>query len=256
VSIIKAVRFVVYATKEAKLAQNPKTSNPIPTETVPKNERPHEEIEDLRVRRTRKLIQQAFLELTVEKGFATLTVQDIADRAMVNRSTFYRHYLDKYDLLNKYMDEVYELTSDEEFLADKLQRKGDEAHIGLLALLNHIQKHAAFYQVMLGPKGDPLVPQRLRTNTERRFQKLLGNFPQDPDPNTPPVELRISYISYAGVGAIKWWMEHQRECSPEQLARWLVQLSSASAGLTLNEFIRRANTVNDTNRNSSFVPEQ
>lgn len=57
-----------------------------------------ETTEDLRVLRTRKLLQQAFIELTVEKGFATLTVRDITKRAMVNRSTFYRHYLDKYDL--------------------------------------------------------------------------------------------------------------------------------------------------------------
>lgn len=58
--------------------------------------------EDLRVRRSRKLLQQAFIELTVEKGFANLTVRDVTERAMVNRSTFYRHYLDKYDLLEQY----------------------------------------------------------------------------------------------------------------------------------------------------------
>ena len=52
-------------------------------------------VEDLRVRRTRKLLQQALIEGTVEKGFAALTVRDITGRAMVNRSTFYRHYLDK-----------------------------------------------------------------------------------------------------------------------------------------------------------------
>ena len=60
-----------------------------------------EAIEDLRVRRTRKLLQQAFIECTIEKGFAALTVRDITERAMVNRSTFYRHYLDKYDLLEQ-----------------------------------------------------------------------------------------------------------------------------------------------------------
>lgn len=58
--------------------------------------------EDLRVRRTRKMLMQALIELTIEKGFAALTVQDIADRAMINRATFYRHYLDKYSLLDKY----------------------------------------------------------------------------------------------------------------------------------------------------------
>jgi AcrR family transcriptional regulator len=58
---------------------------------------------DLRVRRTRKLLKSALIELTIEKGFAAVTVQDIADRAMVNRATFYRHCLDKYDLLDQYM---------------------------------------------------------------------------------------------------------------------------------------------------------
>ena len=58
-----------------------------------------EEKEDPRICRTRNLLQQAFIELTVEKGFAALTVSDITERAMVKRSTFYRHYLDKHDLL-------------------------------------------------------------------------------------------------------------------------------------------------------------
>src|SRR5258708_1039661 len=65
--------------------------------------------EDLRVQRTRKLLQQALIELTVEMGFAAVTVRDITRRAMVNRSTFYRHYLDKYDLLNQYMADVQAL---------------------------------------------------------------------------------------------------------------------------------------------------
>lgn len=54
--------------------------------------------EDLRIRRTRKLLMQALIKLTVEKGFAAITVQDIANRAMVNRATFYRHYLDMPEL--------------------------------------------------------------------------------------------------------------------------------------------------------------
>jgi AcrR family transcriptional regulator len=66
-------------------------------------------VEDLRVRRTRKLLTHALIEGTVEKGFAALTVRDITERAMVNRSTFYRHYLDKYDLLEQHLNEIYEV---------------------------------------------------------------------------------------------------------------------------------------------------
>jgi AcrR family transcriptional regulator len=75
--------------------------------------------EDLRIRRTKKLLQEAMIALTVEKGFSNISVRDITERAMVNRSTFYRHYLDKYDLLDQYLNEVAEFTSEAAFLAEK-----------------------------------------------------------------------------------------------------------------------------------------
>jgi AcrR family transcriptional regulator len=62
--------------------------------------------EDVRVQRSRTLIQQALFDLIVEKDYAAVTVRDIALRAKVNRSTFYRHYLDKADLLAHYLDQL------------------------------------------------------------------------------------------------------------------------------------------------------
>lgn len=55
---------------------------------------------DPRVKRTRKLLQQAFRELLAEKDFAALTVQDITERAEVNRATFYAHFEDKFALMD------------------------------------------------------------------------------------------------------------------------------------------------------------
>ena len=62
--------------------------------------------ENSRTRQTDQRIQKALIELVVEKGYESVRVQDIVERAAVNRSTFYRHYLDKDDVLSKYMDEV------------------------------------------------------------------------------------------------------------------------------------------------------
>ncbi|WP_054645737.1 TetR/AcrR family transcriptional regulator [Secundilactobacillus oryzae] len=56
---------------------------------------------DLRTRRTKTQIEKAFFELLKNKGFKALTIQDISKLAGVGRSTFYSHYYDKYDLLNK-----------------------------------------------------------------------------------------------------------------------------------------------------------
>lgn len=62
--------------------------------------------EDPRVRRTRRLIQMGFLESLKEKSFLRLTVGDVTKRAEINRSTFYKHFQDKYDLRDRYVDEV------------------------------------------------------------------------------------------------------------------------------------------------------
>ncbi|MBA8980821.1 TetR/AcrR family transcriptional regulator [Clostridium saccharobutylicum] len=61
---------------------------------------------DLRVLKTRENIKNTFSNLLLEKDFKNITVQDICDRALIGRSTFYDHYCDKYDLLNKMVEEI------------------------------------------------------------------------------------------------------------------------------------------------------
>jgi AcrR family transcriptional regulator len=65
----------------------------------------HEVQTDLRIRRTHLFLQEAMIELITEKGFEAITVGDIAERAMINRATFYRHYQDKYDLVARIFEE-------------------------------------------------------------------------------------------------------------------------------------------------------
>lgn len=190
-----------------------------------------EELEDLRVRRTRKMLQEALIALTVEKGFLAVSVRDITERAMVNRSTFYRHYLDKYDLLNQYMDEVEALTATEIILSDKQKPVSGEVPSGLLNLLKHVQSFGDFYRVMLGQNGDARFTERFRRNVYKRFSYLISNFGIEDDPKAPPLELKLSYISCADIGAIMWWLENDQPCSVEQLAVWLGSLTSAAAGL-------------------------
>lgn len=57
--------------------------------------------EDNRTRYTRKVIQDAFFELLNERPINKITVKSICDLAQINRSTFYRYYMDVYDLLDK-----------------------------------------------------------------------------------------------------------------------------------------------------------
>lgn len=63
---------------------------------------------DLRILKTRKAIKEAFLRLVQTKGYERITVQDIAKEAMINRNTFYLHYVDKPQFMEKLFQENVE----------------------------------------------------------------------------------------------------------------------------------------------------
>lgn len=81
---------------------------------------------DPRVLRTRKLIMDAFIKLSETKEFSDITVKNITEEAMINRATFYYHFQDIYDLLEKVLSEVlmvdlnYELYKDSELEEETL----------------------------------------------------------------------------------------------------------------------------------------
>jgi len=206
----------VYATESEKLMQN---------------------LEDLRVRRTRKLLQQALLEAASEKGFAHVTVRDITERAMVNRTTFYRHYEDKYDLLAHYIEELSELIDSNEGETSPRNQplpSLDTPPSGLAKLLQHMQANADFYRVMLGKQGDPtFCAQSFRNYIEQGYRRILSSQAPKSDPSRPPIDLTMNYLIHAGIGAIVWWLENDQPCSPEQMAVWLYQLSRASISVSL-----------------------
>lgn len=66
-----------------------------------------EEKLDPRVKRTRSLILTSFESLLAEKGFETISVQDVTDKAQVNRATFYAHFPDKYALLDYSIQKMF-----------------------------------------------------------------------------------------------------------------------------------------------------
>ena len=66
-----------------------------------------EEKLDPRVKRTRSLILSAFESLLASKGFESIFVQDITDKAEINRATFYAHFPDKYALLDYAIGQIF-----------------------------------------------------------------------------------------------------------------------------------------------------
>ena len=177
--------------------------------------------DDLRVKRTDKLILEALLEQTIQKGFSALTVSDITKHAGINRATFYRHYRDKFDVLDNYAQAVYEML-DVPFEAQKSNTEGtNQIYQGLSRVVDHLRANAKFYRVMLGKNGDPAFTDKIRQYIQKRIRRSL---PAGIQTDEQSLDLYISYSASASVGAILWWLEHDMPYSAEEMATILYQL--------------------------------
>ena len=61
---------------------------------------------DLRIKKTKRAIRSAFAELIKEKPMEKITVKEIAERAEINKTTFYAHYETVYDLVDQLAQET------------------------------------------------------------------------------------------------------------------------------------------------------
>lgn len=117
---------------------------------------------DLRVIRTQRSIYEAFFALLREKNFDEITVQDIADRALINRNTFYLHYQDKRELLEKFCAQRLDHL-DVLLVRPQIAEFNEEAIRQIIRkVLEEIAENQPFYQVMLREGGSAYFPQKLK----------------------------------------------------------------------------------------------
>ncbi len=184
---------------------------------------------DLRVKRTLRLIQDAMIGLMGERGFERTTVRDITERAMINRATFYLHYEDKYDLLQKMADGMLEeLTRSMElppgFRPHELNMDEDSPPPSFVRQFEHFAAHAAFYRVMLGPMGQPGFAARMEAAIrEALYARSTLAQPNDRELSVPR-GLIIRYCTSAHLGIVMQWLEEGMPYTPLYMATQLKRL--------------------------------
>ena len=77
--------------------------------------------QDLRVKRTNKMLCDALIQLLGRKRFEDITIQELCDTAMIRRATFYTHFIDKYDFF------AYFVQSNRDGFASKWKRNEKES---------------------------------------------------------------------------------------------------------------------------------
>jgi len=181
---------------------------------------------DPRIRRTRAYLRKALIELVLERGYQGITIKDLADRACINRSTFYLHYQDKDDLLltgfNEYWDQV--LPGTQLFIYQKPALPLDRLLALLESDLRHFDQQREFYRRTLIEQEiicfrDSLAS-HLQQITRQRFSPVLSL----ESTLAVPMQLVHSWLACAYFGTIRDWLGSSLRSSPSVLASHLGQL--------------------------------
>ncbi|MEK8133060.1 TetR/AcrR family transcriptional regulator [Paenibacillus filicis] len=172
---------------------------------------------DRRILRTREAINRAFLELFSAKELEHITINDIAERANVNRGTIYLHYSDKYDLLDKCIDEHLSK------LITFCSHQGTESLVSsdLKPVFVYFEEHFLFFSAMLSNQRTFSFRERLLHFVSANLRDKLDNL-DDLDKQNPQrgidKELNTQFMASAFLGIVEWWIRHRMPHSPEFMA--------------------------------------
>ena len=156
---------------------------------------------DRRIAKSQVAIKNAVTELMSEKSFDGITIQDIADRADVNRGTIYLHYTDKYDLLDKMIEEHIEN------LRELCQSASEMTfQEGNYVWYEYFECNYLFFSTMLASKGAPYFRSRFLDLVVEEFKPEVDI--SDGKNKGLNDELILQFFGSAVVGAVEWWFKN------------------------------------------------
>ena len=168
---------------------------------------------------TKPLIRYAFITLLKEKSLEDITVHEIVEKALINRSTFYLHYKDKYDLYDAIVDDLLlgisktlekeNFHSFEKLLSDYYnQNKPLDITIHFL---EHIHANADSYSVLL-----------IQRDFQKQFIDIVSNFINK---NGSLPLIITNHIAYGSIGTIIEWLTKDTPYSVHYLANLISRLA-------------------------------
>ncbi|MCX6079199.1 MAG: TetR/AcrR family transcriptional regulator [Chloroflexi bacterium] len=183
---------------------------------------------DPRVKRTRQMIEQAFAALVTEKGFQSLSVQDITERAGLNRATFYAHFPDKFSLLDHAIQQEFRQEIDKRML-NACQFSINNLRSLMVTVCEFVdQAHA--HCALSEQQFQLLIEAQVRSQIHGLLSHWLEGLPGG---NQLHLNERATAASWALYGLATEWSRAKRMPPVEEFAEQVLPLLAANLGVSL-----------------------
>jgi AcrR family transcriptional regulator len=170
--------------------------------------------EHRKVKYTKMVIRESFFELLETKSLTQITVKELCELADINRGTFYTHYTDIYDLVDKLEGELIEkMTSVIQFESigkqDQLQMFTD--------VFTHVKTNIGDYKILLlNPESSRCLDAILAEAYKHHTSALMSI---NPPVSQNMIDYTFALLSSGSTKVILKWIENDLEESPEEMAK-------------------------------------
>jgi AcrR family transcriptional regulator len=166
---------------------------------------------DRRVSKTRRALKEALTDLILDKGYESVTVQDVIDHADVGRSTFYAHFIDKDDLLMAILADLDVPGPDTE------RWKPDDPAFGwTLELFRHFGSGKRLFKAVASSQSGALARRETTLRLEGLARAELSRLRVARKLDPFKVETVVRFLVGAFIGFMDWWMREENEHLPAE----------------------------------------
>lgn len=148
---------------------------------------------DRRVARTRKSLHQALISLILEKGYDSITVDEICQTANVGRSTFYLHFTSKDDLKQSGLDHLRRELAEAATRAAQSDQRNRRLGFSL-AMFEHARDHLNLYQALAGSRGGTVALGTIRQILSDLLRDELAANADKTSEDPVPREFVVQYL--------------------------------------------------------------
>lgn len=176
---------------------------------------------DARVRYTRMIIEKSFLELLKEKPVSKITVTELCSKAQINRATFYKHYLDIPDLLEKLEEELFNQ------IREMFRNQAVDMEINLMEMMNYTKREWERFMALGSDNGDPnLMMKTFLICYENAYPLLEQSMPGLTEARR---QMLFHFMSQGAGGILTWWIKNGMKEDPDIVVQMIMKLCMAAA---------------------------
>lgn len=175
---------------------------------------------DLRVVKTKKVLYESLLELMKKKSFEEIKVSDICEKALINRSTFYSHYADKYELFESYIENL-KISLTKELEKNTNISTSKEYYLEMLNLfLNHVSLEKEAYRAIMQQNRNSIIMDMLYNAFNEDITKKIEKEEEKNKEKIPSNFIATFYLGAVLSVGMKW-LTNENKYSKKELLKYL-----------------------------------